>query len=387
MIILSKTMVKYGAIVFLLISIQAIHAQNIVCFDIAANPNPNSTAFSDFTKYIRVLDCISIYAESSIPDEKVLHAAAVAAELLDNDEDGEVDDPLLKAELAANGALIPIFAYDGSSAMDNFFDHYDGEGAAAVLWRDEIDPNNPGYWGADATVEEVGHVINAIGHTNIYPGAFAVEPNLSLLTTAMDVARGGQFIQHPENYPLEAWYHYDDYTCDYQCMAIEYLYWCVVTNMGILADATTCAGIANEWEPCTPALFEQTDTLMYALITDSTYLIPQLAPDGNYCPASINIANEIYPHEFQLHAAYPNPFNPVTTISYDMPVGEQFTIGIYDLTGKLVKTLINDKQSVSPGIVHWNGQSDTGKLLPSGVYFYRLSSAEFAATRKIVLLK
>ena len=77
----------------------------------------------------------------------------------------------------------------------------------------------------------------------------------------------------------------------------------------------------------------------------------------------------------------------MTTISYDMPVGEQFTIGIYDLTGKLVKTLINDKQSVSPGIVHWNGQSDTGKLLPSGVYFYRLSSAEFAATRKIVLLK
>ena len=231
------------------------------------------------------------------------------------------------------------------------------------------------------------HVINAIGHTNIYPGAFAVEPNSSLLTTAMDVARGGQFIQHPNDYPLEAWYHYDDYTCDYQCMAIEYLYWCIVTNMGILADATTCAGIANEWEPCTPALFEQTDTLMYALITDSTYLMPQLAPDGNYCLASINIANEIYPHEFQLHAAYPNPFNPVTTISYDMPVGEQFTIGIYDLTGKLVKTLITDKQSVSPGIVHWNGQSDTGKLLPSGVYFYRLSSAEFAATRKIVLLK
>ena len=125
-------MVKYGAIVFLLISIQAIHAQNIVCFDIAANPNSNSTAFSDFTKYIRVLDCISIYAESSIPDEKVLHAAAVAAELLDNDEDGEVDDPLLKAELAANGALIPIFAYDGSSAMDNFFDHYDGEGLSLI---------------------------------------------------------------------------------------------------------------------------------------------------------------------------------------------------------------------------------------------------------------
>ena len=382
-------MIKYSAIAFLLLSIQVIPAQNTVCFDITANPNANSTAFSSFTKYIHVLDCFSIYAESSIPDEKVLHVASVAAELLDNDEDGAVDDPLLKAELASNNALIPIFAYDGSPAMDNFFDHYDGEGAAAVLWRNEIDPNNPGYWGADATVEEVVHVINAIGHTNIYPSAFSVEPNSSLLTTAMDVARGGQFIQHPNNYPPEAWYHYDDYTCDYECMAIEYLYWCIVTNMGILADATTCMGIANEWEPCTPALFEQTDTLMYSLITDSIYLIPQLAPDGNYCPASTNVVanNILYPNGFQLHAAYPNPLNPVTAIPYEAPIGGQLTIGIYDLRGKLVRTLINDKQSVSPGIVYWNGKSDNEKPLPSGVYFYRLSAANYTATRKIVLLK
>ena len=267
-------MVKCSTIAILLFSLKVIHAQNTICFDIEANPNANSTAFSDFTKYVRVLDCFSVYAESSIPDAKVLHAAAVAAELLDNDEDGEVDDPVLKAELGANGALIPIFAYDGSPAMDNFFDHYNGDGAAAVLWQNEIDPINPGYWGADATVEEVVHVINAIGHTNIYPDAFAVEPNSSLLTVAMDVARGGQFIQHPNNYPQEAWYHYDDYTCDYECMAIEYLYWCIVTNMGILADAATCAGIADEWEPCTQALFEQTDTLMYALITDNTTCSP-----------------------------------------------------------------------------------------------------------------
>ena len=382
-------MIKYSAIAFLLLSIQVIPAQNTVCFDITANPNANSTAFSSFTKYIHVLDCFSIYAESSIPDEKVLHVASVAAELLDNDEDGAVDDPLLKAELASNNALIPIFAYDGSPAMDNFFDHYDGEGAAAVLWRNEIDPNNPGYWGADATVEEVVHVINAIGHTNIYPSAFSVEPNSSLLTTAMDVARGGQFIQHPNNYPPEAWYHYDDYTCDYECMAIEYLYWCIVTNMGILADAATCMGIANEWEPCTPALFEQTDTLMYSLITDSTYLIPQLAPDGNYCAVSTNVVanNILYPNGFQLHAAYPNPFNPVTAIPYEAPIGGQLTIGIYDLRGKLVRTLINDKQSVSPGIVYWNGKSDNEKPLPSGVYFYRLSAANYTATRKIVLLK
>ena len=100
-------MVKYSAIYFLLILTQVIHGQNTVCFDIEENPNANSTAFGNFTKYVRVLDCFSIYAESSISDAKVLHAAAVAAELLDNDEDGYVDDPLLKAELASNEALMP----------------------------------------------------------------------------------------------------------------------------------------------------------------------------------------------------------------------------------------------------------------------------------------
>ena len=380
-------MVKYSAIYFLLILTEVIHGQNTVCFDIEENPNANSTAFGNFTKYVRVLDCFSVYAESSISDAKVLHAAAVAAELLDNDEDGYVDDPLLKAELASNEALIPIFAYDGSPAMDNFFDHYIGNGVAAVLWMDEIEPNNPGYWGLDATVEEVVHVINAIGHTNIYPNAFALEPNSSLLTTAMDVARGGQFIQHPNDYPQEAWYHYDDYTCDYECMAIEYLYWCIVTNMGILGDPSTCAGIANEWEPCTPTLFEETDTLMHALITNSVYQLPQLAPDGNYCTSSVTTSNEINFDRFQLHAAYPNPFNPVTAISYDIPIGGQFTIGIYDITGKLIKILISNKQAAGHGVVKWNGRDDNGIALPSGVYFYRLSSIDFNATRKFIILK
>jgi flagellar hook assembly protein FlgD len=77
----------------------------------------------------------------------------------------------------------------------------------------------------------------------------------------------------------------------------------------------------------------------------------------------------------------------MTAIRYEAPIGGKFTIGIYDLSGKLVKTLITGKQLVSTGIVHWNGQSETGRPLPSGVYFYRLSAPDFTATRKIVLLK
>jgi hypothetical protein len=100
----------------------------------------------------------------------------------------------------------------------------------------------------------------------------------------MDVARGGQFMSAPNNYPASAWYHYDDQTCDYECMAIEYIYWAQVSNMGILDDAQTASGIANEWEPYNASLLQTMDSLIFILITDPQYKLPQIAPNGNYCP-------------------------------------------------------------------------------------------------------
>jgi len=260
-----------------------INAQNNVCFTIDTNPN-STTAFSGFSKYVDVLGCFSIYAESSISDAKVLHAAAVAAELLDNDEDGIVDDPLIEAQLQNKQAFMPVFSSEGSNAENLLFNNYNGDGASAVLYKNEIDPTQTGHWGDDATVEEVIHTINHVGHTNVYPAAFNMQPNSSLMSAAMDVARGGQFLSIPNPYPSSAWYHYDDQTCDYECMAIEYIYWALVSNMGILDDAQTASGIANEWEPYNATLLQSMDTLMYTLITDPQYKLPLLAPDGNYCP-------------------------------------------------------------------------------------------------------
>ena len=262
-----------------------------VCFTIEANPYTNNMALSPFTKYIDVLGCFSIFAENSIPDTKVLHAAAVAAELLDNNEDGIVDDPLIEAQLISRNALIPIFFQDGNSAMNIFENNYNGDGVSAVLYNNEIDPSQTGYWGNDASVEEIIHSINHIGHTNIYPYAFSLEPNSSLMSTAMDSARGGQFLITPNSYPSSAWYHYDDWSCDYECMMIEYMYWAIVSYMGILNDPQTAAGIANEWEPYNATLLQSTDSLMYALITNPTYKLPLLAPDGYYCPYATPITD------------------------------------------------------------------------------------------------
>jgi len=380
-----KNLLIFISIVFIPISL---FSQNDVCFELEENPYPNHPAFGIFSKYVNVLDCIHIYAESNISDEKVLHVASVAAELLDNNEDGTVDDLLIEASLTELNTIMPVFQSENGNSIDTFFDNLGDDGCTgAVLFRNEIDPNQPGHWGSDATVEEVLHTINSCGHVEVYPSLYALEPNSSYLTAAMDIARGGQFITMPNSYPDEAWYHYDDWTCEYDCMAMEYLYWCIVTYMGILSDAQTCAGISNEWEPCTPELFESTDTLMFNLVNDTENMLPQLAPDGNYCPANVGIGKNTKPASFPILYNYPNPFNPVTHLRYNLPEDALVNITIYDMMGRQVSTLVSSQQTAGFKSVLWNATNDKGAPVSAGLYLYTIEAGQFRQTKKMVLLK
>ena len=364
-----------------------ISAQNEVCFEIEKNPFPHHPAFGAFSKYVNVLDCFNIYAESNISDEKVLHVASVAAELLDNNEDGIIDDPLIESSLLELNTVMPIFQSENGNAIDTFFDNFDDGCTGAVLFKNEIDPNQPGHWGDDATVEEVLHTINACGHVEVYPSLYALEPNSSNLSDAMDMARGGQFINLPDPYPEEAWYHYDDSTCDYGCMAMEYLYWGIVTNMDILSDSQTCFGIANEWEPCTPELFEFTDTLMFNLITDAVNMIPQHDPDGNYCPSNVENKKKTNLTSFQIYFNYPNPFNPITTLHYDLPEDKMVNITIYDIMGNVVRNLLQSKQIAGNKSIQWNATNDKNETVSAGIYLYTIDLGNFRKTKKMLLLK
>ena len=255
----------------------------LAMFEIEANPNSDVPGMRFFSKYVEVFG-LGIYAESGLTDSQVLHAAAILAELLDNNENGVVDDKALLAKLKRSKAIVPMFNSDRSKASKDFRRRNRTFASSAVLFAGEVDPKKPGYWGSDASVEEIMHIINQIGHRIVYPKAFGMQPNSSLLSDSMDVARGGKFRSTPRRYPKDAWYHYDDKTCEYACMATEYLYWAQVSNMGILNDKATCDGIANEWEPCSKQLLKRMDPLMYALITNPRYKLPQNAPDGKYGP-------------------------------------------------------------------------------------------------------
>ncbi|MFH1069711.1 MAG: FlgD immunoglobulin-like domain containing protein, partial [Candidatus Glassbacteria bacterium] len=95
------------------------------------------------------------------------------------------------------------------------------------------------------------------------------------------------------------------------------------------------------------------------------------------------------PKAFALAQNWPNPFNPSTTISYSVPEGnaEKVTLRVYDLRGKLVKTLVDQVREAGAYSVYWDGTDESGRQTASGVYFYRLSAGSFTQTRKMVLLK
>jgi hypothetical protein len=86
---------------------------------------------------------------------------------------------------------------------------------------------------------------------------------------------------------------------------------------------------------------------------------------------------------------YPNPFNPTTTIKYSIASAGRVSLKVYNAAGQLVRTLVDEEQApTAEGFsVTWDGASNTGEKVASGVYFYRLTANEFSQTKKMVLLK
>jgi hypothetical protein len=94
------------------------------------------------------------------------------------------------------------------------------------------------------------------------------------------------------------------------------------------------------------------------------------------------------PGSFELAQNYPNPFNPTTNISFALPHADHVTVAVYDILGRNLNTLIdNQLMQASSHNVTWNGTNDSGQRVASGVYFYQVTTSEFSATKKMVLMK
>jgi len=90
---------------------------------------------------------------------------------------------------------------------------------------------------------------------------------------------------------------------------------------------------------------------------------------------------------FTLDQNYPNPFNALTTINYQIATQTKVSISIYDITGRIINTVVNDNKSPGKYSVIWNGRNTYGKPLASGIYFYQIETDSFIKTRKMLLVK
>ncbi len=109
-------------------------------------------------------------------------------------------------------------------------------------------------------------------------------------------------------------------------------------------------------------------------------------------PTSVRKYPERLPDGFELDQAYPNPFNPATTIRYRLSVVSNVKLKIYDVLGKEVKTLLDQEKQAGQHVIYWDGTDQHGQRVASGVYFYRMAvttkdSRTFLQSKKVSLIK
>ena len=261
---------------------------------------------------------IKVFALEGVTDRDLKLVANVLAQWLDNDENGTADNPDVLAEiLRQKGRMIlgitfdqigpwhensqkmlkhkhaPTYGLDVTTINHNWY-------GMPISKYSQNQYLNEGVLPPDAATEETFHLITDIGYANVYPSSFwhgeigdnpsaallshiakrgRSQKNASLLTEAMDSARGGYFKHMPKQYPVNAWYTRSD-DCGYKCFVGEYIHWGIITLVGY--NEKRKDGIHDQWQITNNHSFQIRDPALYKLLTSKEYNFPKKAPDGSY---------------------------------------------------------------------------------------------------------
>jgi len=101
----------------------------------------------------------------------------------------------------------------------------------------------------------------------------------------------------------------------------------------------------------------------------------------------INHDYEPVPLAYKLNQNFPNPFNPETRIYFEIPENNNVTIIVYNMLGQMVRTVTKEEFKAGRHVVNWDGRDDTGNLVSTGVYIYRIKAGNFIACKKMMLMK
>ncbi len=161
-------------------------------------------------------------------------------------------------------------------------------------------------------------------------------------------------------------------------------------NMRTFGDSSIAIGLNREVDD-DKIIFWGFDPMSINAVPYTWYSYTADAPAAMAIPwfgiLSSDVVTSSLPTEFSLAKNYPNPFNPTTTISFEIPSESDVTIGVYNMLGQKVVDLVND--SFAPGVyaVQWNGVDSNGKPVGSGLYIYQMNAGQYSAASKMLYLK
>ena len=249
-------------------------------FEVSPTIESNQVIAEFFPQIISIWG-INIVATEATPESKILHAANVMAQYLDNDENGIPDDQRVIDALVKNKAVVTMAADEDE--FEETINQIIQQGLIPVfeeygfqdLYASETNPDEQ----FDASLEEIHHLILNYGWAEVFPDELAQQRG-SAIANAMDIARGGVFETVPETYPDGAWFTYDDWTCDYECMITEYTYWAHTSLLG--GQVGRLEQIGWEWRLETPEKVRSGDSAAVEIFENPKLGLPVYLPDGKY---------------------------------------------------------------------------------------------------------
>ena len=156
---------------------------------------------------------------------------------------------------------------------------------------------------------------------------------------------------------------------------------CNIVTFNIVADSNIISDTSVAFTAFVEALNCENQP-EYCIFGDTTSFYMQIAFQGALSSQSPQV-----PVEFTVHQNHPNPFNPITLIQYDLPNNGFVNITIYDMMGRLVKTLLNNSKFAGYNYVLWDATNDHDEPVSAGVYIYVIQFDDSIDTKKMILLK
>ncbi len=136
-----------------------------------------------------------------------------------------------------------------------------------------------------------------------------------------------------------------------------------------------------------PNAYRFTDSDINSAQKTRYYRLKQIDLDGSFNYSGVLTVQLAAPESFTLRQNYPNPFNPQTTISYELPEPSRVSVVIYNMTGQVIRTLIDQEMVAGFHNTVWNGKDNLGKEVASGAYFYQMKTGNFTEVKKLTLLR